>query len=229
MKRRSLWRVALKCPLSPARFVPLLFLLFGLSFLCPFALSQRRECGLSCPGQASSWAWLGWWLPHSRPFCSASPIFSFAATRFGSSIRVAVRETLWESFLSTCGSSLVFSATCTGTTYRWQVAMGSVLFLAWRGHGRVALATARLSSALLWLGVLLLPAILSDSGSPSILRMIGLVPAVYLLVAVGMWEAFQFLAVSRNSNFQGRMRPRLPLPWGLWSAADRGSGCEHLS
>ena len=47
---------------------------------------------------------------------------------------------------------------------------------------------------LLWLGVLFLPAILSlDAGSPSILRMIGLAPAVYLLVSVGMWEAFRFL------------------------------------
>ena len=47
---------------------------------------------------------------------------------------------------------------------------------------------------LLWLGVLLLPAILSRSdNSPHFLRMNGVVPAVYLLTGVGVWEVFRFL------------------------------------
>ena len=47
---------------------------------------------------------------------------------------------------------------------------------------------------LLWLAVLILPAMLAlDYSSPNTLRMIGAAPAIYLLVGVGMWEAFQFL------------------------------------
>ena len=46
---------------------------------------------------------------------------------------------------------------------------------------------------LLWLGLLILPAFLALSSAPNTLRMIGAVPAIYLLVAVGMWEAFLFL------------------------------------
>ena len=47
---------------------------------------------------------------------------------------------------------------------------------------------------LLWLCILILPAVLAkDDGAPSTLRMIGAAPAVYLLIGVGMWEAFRFL------------------------------------
>ena len=47
---------------------------------------------------------------------------------------------------------------------------------------------------LLWLAVLILPATLAlDNMSPNTMRMIGAAPAIYLLVGVGMWEAFQFL------------------------------------
>jgi len=47
---------------------------------------------------------------------------------------------------------------------------------------------------LLWLGALILPAILArDTAAPNTLRMIGAVPAVYLLTGVGIWETFRFL------------------------------------
>ena len=48
---------------------------------------------------------------------------------------------------------------------------------------------------LLWLGLLILPATLAVEGTPtpSTVRMIGAMPAIYLLVAVGMWEAFRLL------------------------------------
>ena len=79
--------------------------------------------------------------------------------------------------------------------------MGSVFFLAWRGYGRVALATAApLSSAAYLAGALILPAMLArDAGLPprtlvpNTLRMIGAAPAVYLLIGVGVWEAFRLL------------------------------------
>ena len=47
---------------------------------------------------------------------------------------------------------------------------------------------------LLWLGLLLLPAMLAkDIFIPNTLRMSGAVPAIYLLVGVGVWEAYRFL------------------------------------
>ena len=46
---------------------------------------------------------------------------------------------------------------------------------------------------LLWLCILILPAMLARDGAPNIQRMIGAAPAVYLLIGVGMWEAFRFL------------------------------------
>ena len=46
---------------------------------------------------------------------------------------------------------------------------------------------------LIWLCILLLPAVLSRDYVPNTLRMIGAAPAVYLLIGVGMWEAFRFV------------------------------------
>ena len=54
----------------------------------------------------------------------------------------------------------------------------------------------------LWFWILLLPAMLStDQTVPNTLRMIGTVPAIYLLAAVGVWEAFRFL---KEQFLQGR-------------------------
>lgn len=49
---------------------------------------------------------------------------------------------------------------------------------------------------LLWLVLLILPAVLAreiTSVPPNTIRMIGAIPAIYLLVAVGFWEAFLFV------------------------------------
>ena len=70
-------------------------------------------------------------------------------------------------------------------------------FFFWLGVGMVVWRWQRRPAyrlLLLWLGVLILPAALAlDHISPNTLRMIGAAPAIYLLVGVGMWEAFQFL------------------------------------
>ena len=47
---------------------------------------------------------------------------------------------------------------------------------------------------LLWLALLLLPAMLSNDGNvPHFLRMLGATPAMYLLTGVGAWETIRFL------------------------------------
>ena len=52
---------------------------------------------------------------------------------------------------------------------------------------------------LLWLGVLILPAMLTQDlyMGPSTVRMFGAAPAIYLLIGVGIWEAFRYLSVTR--------------------------------
>ncbi len=48
---------------------------------------------------------------------------------------------------------------------------------------------------LLWLGIMILPAVLARDFTPppNTLRMFGAVPAIYLLTGVGMWEAFHII------------------------------------
>ena len=77
---------------------------------------------------------------------------------------------------------------------------------------------------LLWLCILILPAMLARDAAPNILRMIGAAPAVYLLIGVGMWEAFRFLEERcrvlqwrANLIFRGN-ETRAALLWGVWSA-----------
>ncbi len=76
----------------------------------------------------------------------------------------------------------------------------------WLGAGVAAWNWKRLPAyrlLLLWAGVLLLPAVLADY-SPHFLRMIGVVPAVYLLVGVGIWEAVRLLLASSSRLQRGR-------------------------
>ena len=54
---------------------------------------------------------------------------------------------------------------------------------------------------LMWLGILLIPAVLAlEAGFvPNTMRMIGAAPAVYLLIGVGMWESARFLQARRRA------------------------------
>ena len=209
-RQRSLWRVALAgaCAgllpytYTPARFVPLLFLLFGLSFLLPFRSVTKARVRAELP-------WAGVFLgvaglvaapilvhfalhPHHF-FIRSNQIWVFDSSRSQGDPLGVFLVNVWEHLLK-----LGFF----GDLHWYHIFVGKPMlttweaFFLWLGVGMALWRWQRPAYRLLllWLGVLLLPAILSlDSGSPSILRMIGLVPAVYLLVAVGMWEAFQFL------------------------------------
>ena len=46
---------------------------------------------------------------------------------------------------------------------------------------------------LLWLGTMILPALLARHAAPNTMRMIGAAPAVYLFIGIGMWETYIFL------------------------------------
>ncbi len=62
---------------------------------------------------------------------------------------------------------------------------------------------------LLWLLVTLLPSMLAETDGPNLLRMMGAVPPVYLLAAVGMWETFRFVI----ERLPPGLRPSALLPW----------------
>ena len=131
-------------------------------------------------------------------------------------------DPLWEHFWSMCGriSGLWFSRRSELAAQlrrpAYAESMGSVLFLAWCGYGRWRWQRPAYRLLLLWLGVMILPAMVARDIRPQhFLRMIGAVPAIYLLVAVGVWEAFRFL----QERFFRKMLPKLPLLWGRWSVA----------
>ncbi len=82
----------------------------------------------------------------------------------------------------------------------------------WFGAGVAVWNWKRLPACrllLLWTGVLLLPAVLADY-SPHFLRMIGVAPAVFLLVGVGIWEAIRLLHAS-SSHLQRLWKRILPV------------------
>ena len=73
-----------------------------------------------------------------------------------------------------------------------------------------------------------------DSASPNTLRMIGAAPAFYLLIGVGMWEAFQFFkercrrpTVARQSDLFRKITPWAAIAVGaVVGGSDSGSGCD---
>ena len=76
----------------------------------------------------------------------------------------------------------------------------------WFGVGMAFLGWRRPAYRLLliWLGVMILPAILAqDDLVPNFLRMIGAAPAIFLLIGVGVWEVWR-LAKQRYRAFRRR-------------------------
>ena len=209
-QERSLWRIALAgacAGLLPytytaARFTPFLFLFFGLSFLLPLRAITRARVRAELPragvflgvaGLVAAPILVHFALHPHHFFIRSNQIWVFDSSRSQGDPLAAFLVNVWEhllklGFFGDLHWFHIFVSKPMLTT--WEA------FFLWLGVGMALWRWQRPAYRLLllWLGVLFLPAILSlDSGSPSILRMIGLVPAVYLLVAVGMWEAFRFL------------------------------------
>ena len=200
-----------------ARFVPLLFLLFGLSFL-PLSYSKtkrRLRIGLRNLNIWQACIFSGVALLVAAPiliyfalhpehfFARSSQVSVFHPSHNqGDPIRILLIN-VWEHLQ-------VFGRV--GDRY-WRynfpgqpmLNFWEGLFF-WLGFG-IALWRWRrpaLRLLLLWLVVLLMPAFLARDSVPHTLRMIGAVPAIYLLAAVGVWETLQFM---------GRMYPRRVSTW----------------
>ena len=236
---RSRWRVVLAgvcaglLPYTyiPARFTPFLFFLFGLSFLLSFRRGgdgdQRANPSIVTTRLRAELQWVGIFVGVAA--LVAAPIllhFALNPEHFVSrSGRLSVFDpTLSQgdplgAFLSNVWHHLLAFGFRGDPFWRHNFAEQPMLnpweaFFFWLGVGMTAWRWRRPAYRLLllWLGVLIFPAMLStDSGvgfiGPNTLRMSGAVPAVYLLIGVAMWEAFRFL----------RARCRV-LPW-----------CENLS
>ena len=202
-----------------ARLTPILFLFFGLSFLLPWGKSQdggkRIERGFLFPyfSRLSSLlraelSWAGVFLGVAA--LGAAPILVYFALHpedfFFRSSQLSVFQPGRSqgdplgAFLSNVWSHLLTFGFRGDPNLRHNFPGQPLLkpwegFFFWLGAGIAVWRWQRPAYRLLllWLVLLLLPAMLSkDHNVPNTLRMIGAAPAIYLLVGVGVWGAFQF-------------------------------------
>ena len=234
-RQRSLWRIALSGACAgllpytyiPARFVPFLFLFFGLSLLPAIVRSgdagARRErdnfrrrlsqflfllrpylpmCGLflGVAGLVAAPILLYFVLHPNHFFMRTDQVLIFSPHRSQGDPLGAFLENIWRHLLA-FGSrgdwSERHNVSGKPMLSEWEM----VLFLfgvgvaVWRRHKPVH----RL--LLLWLAILFFPAVLAIESvdSASFLRMIGVVPAVYLLIGVGLWEAYRLVSAQAHA------------------------------
>ena len=232
------WRIALAGACAgltlytyiPARFAPLLLLLFGLSVLLPYLAVVRQSDGaafrLSGFGAAlnrvrTDLPWIGTFVGAAA--LVAAPLFIYFALNpdyfvlrsnsllvfqpdqsRGDQLRLFLTN-VWE-HLSVLGlrgdPNWLHNFAGRPMLNPWEA------FFFWLGAGMAVWRWQRWPAyrlLLLWTGVMFLPAMLArGSAVPNTMRMIGATPAIYLLVAVGMWEAYRFLRdrVFRKSGIQ---------------------------
>ena len=234
-RQRSLWQAALAgvcaglLPYTyiPGRFTPLLFVLFGLSFLPALIRSQERV-DKGKPGS------LAHHFSQYKSFLLTGPLrqnLPVVAVFVGVAVLVAAPIVIHfmlhpDHFFLRSEQTLVFDAernrgsplgTFLSNVWGYLLGFGfrgdpiwrhnfsgqpmlnpleALLF--WLGAGMAVSRWQRRPAyrlLLLWPVVLFLPAILareSASVPPNTLRIIGAAPAIYLLVAIGAWEAFDF-------------------------------------
>jgi 4-amino-4-deoxy-L-arabinose transferase-like glycosyltransferase len=207
-QQRSWWRIALAgvcaglLPYTyiPSRFTPFLFLFFGLSFLWPLRSVTKKRIRDELPwaaifigvaGVVAAPILIYFALHPEHFFIRSGEVWLFRGHR-GSAFGTAMNN-VWEHLLvfgfhgdlrsryNFAGRPMLNS---------WEA------FFFWLGIGMAAWRWRPAHRLLLiWLGVLILPAMLSRDVAlgPNTLRMIGAAPAVYLLVGVGIWELFRFL------------------------------------
>lgn len=217
-----------------ARFTPFLFLLFGLSFLIPWGGSEsgdeKTEKDILSHRLSVLTSRLRAELPRVSIFAGvaalvAAPIliyFFLNPEHF-----LSRSEDVWlfrgnqgdlqlSLFLKNMWEHLLVFGFYDEQTalydYSVQPLMGhwEALFF-WLGVGIAVwrLRQPALRMLLIWLGLFFLPAILTrDVAVPHTLRMIGVVPAAYLLAGVGVWETIRFRPLISLFHALGtRIRP----------------------
>jgi len=217
----------------PARFAPFLFLFFGSSFLPSLVKSgregERPDKGnlalllkLVPPGLRAHLPMIGIFLGvagltaapillyfalHPEHFFMRSDqLLLFSPHRSRGDPLETLLENVW-AYLAAFGLRGDFSARHNFPGVPILNAWEALFF--WVGVAMAAWRIRRPANRLFlfWLVFLILPAVLArDSQTPpSFLRMIGVMPAVYLLTGVGLWEAFRLLREQARANpFLGR-------------------------
>ena len=203
-----------------ARVTPFLFLFLGLSFLAPWGRNEA-EAAISGRGSLSRrLSSLNSRLRAELPLASvfvgvssvlAAPILVYFVLNpdyfFLRSSQVSVFEpgsglfgSLWALVVNVWEHLLAFGIRG-DPNWRHNYSGQPLLniweaFFFWLGAGTAVRRWRQpaFRLPLLWLGLLLLPALLSSDGNvPHFLRMFGATPAIYLLAGVGVWETVRFL------------------------------------
>ena len=205
-----------------ARFTPFLFLLFGLSFLLPWVRNddgkrvgavsslQNRFRLFAIPSR-TEWQKAGVFVVFAG--LVAAPILIHFARQPDHFFLRSAQTWVFDSerslgnpvgtFLSNLWGYVLAFGFRGDLLWRHNLVGKPVLnlwqaFFFWLGVGAAAWQWRNRPAyrlILLWLILLLLPAVLAreiTSVPPNTIRMIGAIPAIYLLVAVGFWEAYLF-------------------------------------
>ena len=193
----------------PARITPFLFIAFGLSFIIPRSVAEEKSV-------RSELAWI--LNVGGVAFVVAAPILIFFAWHpehfflRSNSLLVLQPEISQGNPLGTLLDSVIWHLAAFGFKgdVSWRHNFGALPMLNpweaaffWLGAG-VCLWRWRMPACrllLLWAAFLLLPAVIAVDYAPNTLRMLGATPPVYLILAFGLWEAFQF---AKNRFFPTR-------------------------
>ena len=188
---------------TPARVTPFLFLLFGLSFVLPFRLVTWGRIRAELPWIFTFWGAFALVAAPIAIYFALNPEHLFVRSQslwlFDPSRSL---DDPFMSFLRNVWGYLTLFGFRGDPYWRHNFAGRPMLNLweaafFWLGVGVAArhwkLPANRL--LLIWMGVMFLPATLfaNDVPLPNTVRVIGAMPAIYLLVGLGVWEASQFL------------------------------------
>ena len=190
---------------TPARITPFLFLFFGLSFLVPFRPEAMKRIRTELPwaslfvgaaALAAAPILVYFALHPDHLFLRSGQLWLFDPSRSEGDPLRKFLENVWVYALAFgFRGDLNWRHNLPGLPLLnpWEA------FFFWLGVGAAVWRWQRPAYRLLllWLGILILPATLAVEGTPTpnTVRMIGAMPAIYLLVAVGLWEAFHLLKV----------------------------------
>ena len=204
------WRIALAgvcaglLPYTyiPSRFTPFLFLFFGLSFLWPLRSVTKKRIRDELPWAAIFIGVAGVVAAPILIYFALHPEHFFIRSREVWVLRDS-QGTALGAFLNNVWEHLLAFGFHGDQRERYNFAGRPMLnpweaIFFWYGVGMTVWRWQKRPAyrlLLLWLAVLLVPAMLAldvDLG-PNTLRMIGAAPAIYLLIGVGIWETYRFL------------------------------------
>lgn len=190
---------------TPSRITPILFLLFGLSFLLPLRQDAGKKLRTELPraglfaGAAALAAapMIGYFILHPEfLFLRAGQLWIFNPDlNLGSPLGLFL-DNVWVYLLSIgIHGDMNWRHNLPGQPLLspWE----ALFFLLGVGAAVRRWNRPAYRLLLLWLGALVLPALLAIEGTPrpNTVRIIGALPAIYLLAAAGMWEAFNIMKV----------------------------------